>query len=84
MMIDEDKYGLRCMGRMINMRTQMKIRCEKAAWNDNDNYDKLYNDEDDGSGIIWRAIAIRAKESKQQLKIHARHDGCHKKDMQDE
>jgi len=52
MMIDEDKYGLRCMGRMINMRTQMKIRCEKAAWNDNDNYDKLYNDEDDGSGII--------------------------------
>ena len=56
------------------MRTQMKIRCDKAAWNDNDNYDKLYNnDEDDGSGIIWRAI-----------KIHARNDGCHKKDMQDE
>lgn len=52
MMINEDKYGLRCMSRMINMRTQMKIRCDKAAWNDNDNYDKLYNDEDDGSGII--------------------------------
>ena len=50
--MDEDKYGLRCMSMRINVRTQMTIRCAKDARNgNNDNYGKLYGDDDDGSGI---------------------------------